>query len=134
MIREERVIVIDVDGTLCSTKKDGQQYGDVAPNRAVIAQLCAYKERGFHIIIATSRNMRTHQGNIGKICAETLPVLLAWLDQHGVPYDEVHVGKPWQGRGGFYVDDKAIRPDEFVGKSYEEILALVGERDAVWSS
>jgi capsule biosynthesis phosphatase len=37
------------------------------------------------------------------------------------------MGKPWGGRGGFYVDDKAIRPDEFLRLSYEEILALVGE-------
>jgi capsule biosynthesis phosphatase len=51
---------------------------------------------------------------------------MGWLDRHGIPYDELHVGKPWPGRGGFYVDDKAIRPEEFVGLSYQEILAIVG--------
>jgi capsule biosynthesis phosphatase len=50
---------------------------------------------------------------------------MAWLDRHQVPYDELHVGKPWGGKGGFYVDDKAIRPDEFTRLSYEEILAIV---------
>ena len=39
----------------------------------------------------------------------------------------MHLGKPWPGRGGFYVDDKSIRPDEFLKLSYEEILALIGE-------
>lgn len=26
-----------------------------------------------------------------------------WLARWDVPYDEVHVGKPWAGRHGFYV-------------------------------
>ncbi len=51
---------------------------------------------------------------------------MAWLDRHDIPYDEIHVGKPWGGKGGFYVDDKAIRPSEFTKLSYEQILELVG--------
>jgi capsule biosynthesis phosphatase len=69
--------------------------------------------------------MNTHSGNVGLITATTAKTLMAWLDRHQVPYDELHVGKPWGGKGGFYVDDKAIRPDEFTRLSYEEILAIV---------
>ena len=36
------------------------------------------------------------------------------------------MGKPWPGRGGFYVDDRSIRPSEFMALSYEQILELVG--------
>ena len=39
----------------------------------------------------------------------------------------LHMGKPWGGKGGFYVDDKAIRPDEFTSLTYEEILSIVGD-------
>jgi capsule biosynthesis phosphatase len=70
--------------------------------------------------------MNTYNGNVGLITANTAKTLLAWLERHDVPFDELHVGKPWPGRGGFYVDDKAIRPDEFLKLSYEEIVALVG--------
>jgi capsule biosynthesis phosphatase len=128
MIRKERCIVIDLDGTLCGPKA-GKDYGNETPNRAVIDTLKRYKEQGFHIIIATSRNMRTHDGNVGLINKETLPIIVDWLRKHDVPYDEIHVGKPWQGYGGFYVDDKTIRPDEFVTKSYEDILRIVNDAD-----
>jgi capsule biosynthesis phosphatase len=127
MIHRERVIVMDLDGTLCERKREGESYADVPPRREVVEQLRCYRSQGFHIVIATSRNMRTFDGNVGKINTTTLPVILEWLKKHDVPYDELHVGKPWQGRGGFYVDDKAIRPDEFVTLSYEEIIRRVGE-------
>ena len=69
--------------------------------------------------------MRTFEGNIGKINVHTLPIVIEWLKKHDVPYDEIIMGKPWCGFDGFYVDDKAIRPNEFAELSYEEIVALV---------
>ena len=57
------------------------------------------------------------QGQIGKINANTLPLILDWLAQHEIPYDEIHVGKPWCGTEGFYVDDKAVRPSEFLASA-----------------
>ncbi|HEY0941155.1 MAG TPA: capsular biosynthesis protein [Steroidobacter sp.] len=127
MIRRERCIVIDVDGTLCHKKRPDQAYDEVAPAPDVVATLREYRARGFYVILATSRNMNTYSGNIGLINANTLKLLFAWLDRHEIPYDEVHVGKPWAGKGGFYVDDKAIRPDEFTRLSYQQICQLVGE-------
>lgn len=52
-------------------------------------------------------------------------MILDWLAAHDVPYDEVHVGKPWCGTEGFYVDDKAVRPSEFVALSYDQLRALI---------
>ncbi len=92
----------------------------------MVEQLRRYRSQGFYVVIATARNMRTFDGNVGKINANTLPVIIEWLKKHDVPYDEVHIGKPWQGRGGFYVDDKAVRPEEFVKMTYEEIVRVVG--------
>jgi len=117
-------LVFDLDGTL--THDDpGVPYGERRPNRAVIAQLRVYRARGFEIIICTARNMRTHGGQLGKINALTLPIVLDWLARHDIPYDEIHVGKPWCGTDGFYVDDKAVRPSEFATLTYEEIRALL---------
>ncbi|EFN9551897.1 capsular biosynthesis protein, partial [Escherichia coli] len=67
------------------------------------------------------------QNNIGLINKNTLPVIINWLDKNDIPYDEIYVGKPWCGHEGFYVDDKAIRPSEFVNKTYEEIVELLGK-------
>jgi capsule biosynthesis phosphatase len=69
--------------------------------------------------------MRTYEGQVGKINANTLPVIIDWLARHEIPYDELHVGKPWCGTEGFYIDDKAIRPSEFLALSHAEIQALL---------
>ena len=127
MIRRERCIVMDVDGTLCLKKRPDQSYDEVAPNPPVVERLREYRQSGFYVILATSRNMNSYEGNIGLITANAAKILMAWLDRHDIPYDELHVGKPWAGRDGFYVDDKAVRPDEFTRLSYEEILAIVGK-------
>ncbi len=87
------------------------------------------REQGFRIVISTARNMNTYGGNVGQINIKTLPTILSWLDRHDIPYDEVLVGKPWCGFEGFYVDDKAIRPDEFVALDLPAINALVGSKD-----
>lgn len=120
-----KVIVIDLDGTLTHDEPE-LDYADRRPRTEVIAKLREYRSEGFKIAVHTARNMRTHASNMGAINAQTLPVILEWLRRHEVPYDEVFVGKPWCGESGFYVDDKAVRPDEFVRMSHAEVLALVG--------
>ncbi|WP_462177886.1 HAD-IIIC family phosphatase [Pseudoalteromonas gelatinilytica] len=104
-------LVIDLDGTL--TQLNTKDYEKVLPRLDVIKKLTEYKELGFEIVIFTARNMRTFEGNIGKINIFTLPIIVKWLDKHNIPYDEILVGKPWCGTDGFYVDDRAIRPSEF---------------------
>ena len=117
-------LVIDLDGTL-TYLKTGSGYHDVHVNEEVAQKVREYKNNGFDIIICTSRNMRTYENSIGKINAHTLPVVIDWLNINDIPFDEIHVGKPWCGHEGFYVDDKAIRPDEFVQLSYEEINKII---------
>lgn len=117
-------IIVDLDGTL-TVDDPTVAYSDKVPNEAVVAKLREYKCAGFEIAISTARNMRTHEGNLGKINIHTLPIILDWLRKFDVPFDEVFLGKPWCGAEGFYIDDKAIRPDEFVGMSYEEISKLL---------
>jgi len=128
MIQEENVIVFDIDGTLCEVVKKGQHYIDAEPKKDMINKLLDYKKSGYYIILFTSRQMRTHKGNIGRINAETAKTLFLWLDKHNIPYDEIHFGKPWCGKNGFYVDDKTVRPKEFRELSHTEILDLL-EKD-----
>jgi capsule biosynthesis phosphatase len=116
-------LIIDLDDTICRTK-DGN-YRDSIPVEGVIERLHDYKKAGFDIVIHTSRNMRTYEGNVGKISAHTLPIIVTWLQEHDIPYDEIHVGKPWCGHEGYYVDDRAIRPSEFLKYSHEEIVDLL---------
>lgn len=115
-------LIMDLDNTITMTENG--DYKNAKPITSVIEKLREYKAQGFEIIINSSRNMRTFEGNVGKINIYTLPIITEWLDKHNVPYDEIYVGKPWCGHDGFYVDDRAIRPDEFATLSYQEIRKL----------
>ncbi len=130
MLKSENVVVIDVDGTLTQTRDEGQAYYDVAVCEPVKARMVDLKRQGYWIILATSRNMRTYEGNIGLIMKHTAPLLIDWLARNEIPYDEIHFGKPWCGHGGYYVDDRAVRPREFVELDHEQINALL-RRDMV---
>jgi capsule biosynthesis phosphatase len=116
-------IVIDLDGTL--TVDSDLPYAEKEANKDVIKRLYEYKKMGFEIVIFSSRNMRTHSGNLGLINIHTLPLMLEWLNKHDIPYDEVLVGKPWCGHEGFYVDNRSVRPGEFVSLDYEDVLDLI---------
>lgn len=116
-------LIFDLDDTLSMTTAG--DYANAKPILEVVEKLREYQAQGFTIVINTSRNMRTYQGNVGQINKNTLPIIIDWLNRHDIPFDEVYVGKPWCGFEGFYVDDKAIRPDEFLALSYDEIKALL---------
>lgn len=118
-------IVIDLDGTL-TIDDPALDYADRRPRTDVIERLREYRALGFEICILTARNMRTFEGNVGKIAVHTLPVIQDWLARHEVPHDEIVIGKPWCGRDGFYVDDRALRPDEFASLSAEQVSKLLG--------
>lgn len=116
--------VFDIDGTLCPIKKKDEEYIDLVPYPEMVEKLREYKEGGARITLFTSRNMNSYGGNIGLINANTAKVLLEWLDKWNIPYDEIIYGKPWPGKRGFYVDDRAVRPDEFLKYSEEELKKI----------
>lgn len=124
---DDALLVVDIDGTLCDIKTSEQTYADLVPRADMLVKLREYQQRGYRILLYTSRNMKTHNHNLGLINKHTAPVLLAWLEQWDVPYDEILFGKPWPRSKGFYIDDRAIRPDEFLKLSEAEIHQLLGQ-------
>lgn len=116
-------IVIDLDDTISITENG--KYTESIPNLPVVEKLREYKSLGYEIVIHSSRNMRTYNYNLGEINVHTLPVVLDFLNRYDIPYDQVIMGKPWTGYGGFYVDDKSIRPSEFVNMTEEEVQTLL---------
>lgn len=122
-MEKKKRLIVDLDNTITIT-----EHGDYVNSKAIqatIDKLKIYKDEGFEIVIFSSRNMRTYEGNVGKINIYTLPNIINWLNTHNVPYDEIIVGKPWCGYEGFYIDDSAIRPSEFHKMTYEEISNLL---------
>ncbi len=117
-------LIFDIDGTICPIKKSDEEYKDLVPYENIVNKIRYYHEKGVRIILFTSRNMKTYNGNIGLINKNTAVVLNAWLEKWNIPYDEIIYGKPWPGHFGFYVDDRSVRPNEFLKFSFEELNDL----------
>ena len=116
--------IIDIDGTLCPIKKKNENYEDLEPFKEIVEKLNDYKAAGAKIVLFTSRNMNSYGGNIGLINANTAKILLSWLDKWEIPYDEIIYGKPWPGTNGFYVDDRSVRPNEFLKYTPDELNSI----------
>lgn len=113
--------IFDIDGTLCPIKKKEERYEDLIPYDEMVNKLRYYKKNGAKIILFTSRNMNSYDGNLGLINKNTAKILLNWLEKWQIPYDEILYGKPWPGHKGFYIDDRAVRPDEFLNCTLDEL-------------
>jgi capsule biosynthesis phosphatase len=110
---QRKTLVVDIDGTLCGPPVNGD-YSSCEPFCDVVDKLRQHHRMGHYIILFTARNMRTFSGNIGLINKFTAPVLLHWLIQHDVPYDEIIFNKPWGAGGVEYLDDRCLSVDDFI--------------------
>lgn len=99
-------ICIDLDGVIAKLKTGNETYESVEPVAGAVEKLRSFRAAGHYLIIFTARHMKTCDGNPGKVVARLAKTTLEWLDRHGIPYDEVHFGKPW---ADVYIDDNAFR-------------------------
>ena len=123
-VKMSNTLIFDLDNTI--TIESNLPYEKKKPNIKLIKKIKEYHLQGFKIVIMTSRNMRTFEGNLEQIRLKTLPAIIEWLDSNNVYYDDIIIGKPWCGYGGFYIDDRSIRPNEFIENEYEDIIKLIG--------
>ena len=110
-----RSIVFDLDDTICfpnhKETDSHMKYGLAAPNVAIIEAMQKLSDAGYYITISSARRMLTHDGNIAKIIGDIGDITEKWLNEHNVPYDDIHYGKPYSST--YYVDDKAMTPEMF---------------------
>lgn len=106
------VLVIDLDNTI-TIEEPGVPYPEKTPNLAVIEKMREFHAAGWEIIIYTSRRMQTFSNDEARIVADIGNITLDWLKNHNVPFDGLRFGKPY-AHNGFYVDDKAMLPGEFL--------------------
>ena len=85
----------DIDDTICHTV--GEDYAEATPDLNVVTLIQQLKSLGAEIIIYTARGSKTGIDFRGLTTVQ----LHVW----GVPFDELHLGKPY---ADVYIDDKAI--------------------------
>ena len=103
-------VAIDIDGTICHLRRDGESYADVLPLPGAAAKLQALKRAGHYLILLTARHMATCNGNVGQVVARQGKTLFQWLEKHNIPFDEIWFGKP---HADIYIDDNGYRFDSW---------------------
>lgn len=99
-------IAIDLDDTINYCKKPTEKYGNEALQEGVIDTMRNWKKQGHYIIIHTARHMNTCHGNVGLALAREGLIMLQWLKDNDVPYDEIWWSKP---HADIFIDDKGFR-------------------------
>lgn len=113
-------ICIDIDGTICKTRKPNQSYEELEPAEGAVEALNQLRRLGHYIILHTARHMKTCESNVGKVVAKQGKTLLSWLEKQGVEFDEIWFGKPY---ADVYVDDNVI-----VFENWDSVLKGIQQR------
>ena len=117
---EKKSIVVDFDGTI-ATNVGHPDIGE--PIEATIELMRKAKDAGLEVVIQSCRWSKG-DWNTAEDAAQQMVECAFWLDEHDVPYDRLEAGKPL---AIFYLDDKAVRPDEL------ELLESLVEKNSVFS-
>jgi capsule biosynthesis phosphatase len=99
-------ICFDIDGVIATLKLPNQDYSQVFPVEGAPEAIRGLRLEGHEVILYTARHMKTTNGNVAKVLAREGKILLDWLEEHGIEYDEILFGKPY---ADLYVDDNALR-------------------------
>lgn len=99
-------ICIDLDGTICELRKEGETYADVKVKPGAAEKIRQLRAAGHVIIINTARNMASSGHNLGKAMKNIGKITFDWLDRNGIEYDEIFFGKP---NADITIDDRVVR-------------------------
>lgn len=112
----QKSIVIDLDHTICRPDSHSgnsiAKYRKAKPIPSVINKMRELKEKGFYIIIHTSRRMKTCNNDVEKVKEAVETLTIQWLENEGVPYDDLVFGKPYATH--YYIDDKNLSIEKFL--------------------
>ena len=110
LIKYKRIIV-DVDETLCVV--ENRDFINAKPIEEVINKVNEYYEKGYEVVISTARGQNSCK-TPEEMQNKYFKVTKEWLDKAGVKYHSLEIG--YKKNADMYIDDKAIRPDEFIKK------------------
>ena len=119
-------ICIDLDGTICNIRQEGESYADVKVKPYAAERIKALRAAGHTVIIYTARNMGTSGHNVGKALKNIGKITFEWLEKNKIEYDEIFFGKP---NADIMIDDRAFRfQDNWDKITEEELLANAKEK------
>ena len=108
--RYKKTYCVDIDGTICSQTKDGEDYLKAVPFRDKINRINRLYDEGHIIIYYTSRGMKRFNGNIEKAYTFMYNLTKSQLDGWGAKYTKLRLGKLCYD---YWIDDKTLTFKEF---------------------
>ena len=110
----KKIIVFDLDDTLCYRPKDvehlgGDKYHHCKPIQEMIDISNKLYDKGHTIYIYTARGMKTFDGDVKMIYEKLYDLTLEHLKEWGVKHDGLYMGKLHYD---LLVDDKAVSLEE----------------------
>ena len=99
-------LIIDMDGTICTEEKTFSR-SLAKPKDGVVESINKLYHEGHTIIIYSARSWMEYE------------MTAAWLDNHGVKYNQLVMGKPI---GDYWIDDRAIS-----FKNWADVMSQIKE-------
>ena len=119
-------ICIDLDGTICDFRREGETFADVRVKPGAAEMIRGYRAQGHTVVINTARNMGSQGHNLGKVMKNVGALTFKWLDDNGIEFDEIFFGKP---NADITIDDRTVRFEDNWGEMTEEFLASIAKKE-----
>ena len=108
-VSKRGILIVDFDDTLCiHTTVAKADITTGIPNTELIQALNKLYESGFEIHIYTARGSASTNSR-QEADKKYRDIMTKWLNENNVKFNKLSFEKPI---GIYYVDDKAVRPDE----------------------
>ena len=99
-----KIICFDIDNVICRTNAK-KEYSKSKPIKKNIKLINEVYNKGYNVILYTSRYMGRYNGNLTEVKKKIKPLTLRQLKRWGVKYHKVYFGKP---SFDLFVDDKSL--------------------------
>lgn len=111
-----KTVVCDFDDTIAITTT--RDWDNAEPIFPVINRINKLYDMGWQILIVTARGQLSCNGDFEKADKKYRSIIESWLKKHGVKYHTLSFHKHL---ASYYIDDKALTPEEFVDLEIKEI-------------
>lgn len=102
-------VIYDIDNTLTLNASD-KPYSEKSVHSLWGEAPSLVSNSGMEVGYYTARNMKTYSEDLEAIRSNTKPLLDKWLSDNDFPLGSLYIGKPYCGKSGIYVDDRAVSP------------------------
>ena len=117
----DKRIHCDFDDTISFTLN--RDWDNALPNQDVIDKINYFYDMGWEIYIVTARGQLSCKGDSEKAEKKYGRQIELWLKKHGVRYHKLSFQKYL---ATYYIDDKALNPEDFVSLEYKRLYGMSG--------